>query len=334
MIEKIQHFGVWIKKSEKNRIDRQYYAQYDDEYIELWGELKCKLHQEKSLINFDKNMQFFKQLSKDEFEKELKNLIDSTSDLIEIFDLNKCKNMCGIYIMVLDNYKQVYIGQSTDIKRRILQHWSKNMDFYRLLWGDVNDSVLSINSFGALDTTRIFVVETNYLDCFEKIFVSKIPSYFRLNRIGGGTIKDNLELLEALAAHNYRSLGEFHNEEYAEKYEKEKTIAYFDSKQSCNNINELTKGDIFCMERTDIGKLLPQKYYGEIVKVYKTKLWVYRFCSSTLHNSCDLTDLQNREKKLEEIRIKKTMIFSKVNMVKKKEVHTFWRSKKFPELEA
>ena len=50
----------------------------------------------------------------------------------------------------------MYIGISNDIKKRILTHWGSKKDFDRLLFGKKENSVLSIDSFGALDTTRIF----------------------------------------------------------------------------------------------------------------------------------------------------------------------------------
>jgi hypothetical protein len=36
----------------------------------------------------------------------------------------------------------------------------------------------------------------------------------------------------------------------------------------------------------------------------------------------------------EEIWVKKTMLFTKVSVEEKKEIRTFWRSKKFPHIEA
>ncbi len=66
-------------------------------------------------------------------------------------------------MLVLDEYKQVYIGQSTDIKSRILHHRSKKKPFDRLIFGSVENSILSIDSFGALDTTRIYISYKKHL---------------------------------------------------------------------------------------------------------------------------------------------------------------------------
>jgi len=227
--ERIQHFGVWIKKSEKNKLSRENYAMidkkssnwspkigklrqlyykkdFDDEECKIYSDSFCIEWQKKCLINFDKNLAFFNQLSKESFEHALQKLIKSNKRTKQIFDLNECKYMSGIYVLVLDEYKQVYIGQAQDIKKRIMQHWSRKKPFDRLIFGGVNNSVLSIDSFGALDTTRIFVLETTSLDVSERFAVNKMPDYFRLNRIGGGVPGDNLDILVSLTEWNKRDL--------------------------------------------------------------------------------------------------------------------------------
>ena len=62
--------------------------------------------------------------------------------------------------MVLDLYKQAYTGQAADIRMRIKRHWSGTKQFERLIFGTKESSVLSIDSFRALDTTRIFAAKT------------------------------------------------------------------------------------------------------------------------------------------------------------------------------
>lgn len=232
--ERIQHFGVYINKSDKNKISRDNYAiidkksstwspkiaeirkscyktvderkkRYDDEECKIYSDSFCEQWREICLINFDMNMAFFNQIPRESFETALKKLIKSSKKIKQIFDLNDCKGMCGIYVMVLDEYKQVYVGQAQDIKRRIMHHWSRKKPFDRLIFGGADNSVLSIDCFGALDTTRIFVLETYSLDSSEKLLVSKMPPHFRLNRIGGGTISDNFDFLDALSKWNRRN---------------------------------------------------------------------------------------------------------------------------------
>lgn len=358
--ERIQHFGVWIKKSEKNKISRENYAvinkkssiwshriakirkamyktdedrkkEFDDEECRIYSDLFCDEWQEKCLINYDKNMKFFSQIPKEEFEKELTKVIEANKKLIAIHDLNQCKGMCGIYILVLDEFKQVYIGQAIDIKRRILQHWNKCKGFDRLLWGGVNRSVLSIDCFGALDITRIFVLNTNSLNYNERSLVEKLPDHLKLNRIGGGYTGE-IDLLRVLSEWNLRPLEKCHSEQYAEKYEKEVDVTYFKLEEECD-CSALSAGDIICIEdKKSVNNSI--KIYGQIRKINKTRLYIYKYCGPTTDHFCYSSNCKKEISNIEEIRIKKDYAFSKVVMIEKREKHTFWRSKKFPHLEA
>lgn len=355
---KIQHFGVFVRKSEGNKISRENYAlidkhnsiwtpntpkwhshaddwkkYFEDETCTVYNDSYCEELREKCLINFDKNMAFFNQLPLFLFEEAVARLAKSQRGIKEIFDLNECKGVCGVYVMVLDGYKQVYIGQTKDIKQRIMRHWSAEKPFDRLIFGDVNDSVLSIDSFGALDTTRIFVLATEKLDHYEVKLQKNISPYFKLNRMAGGVPVDQLDLITKTLDRNMRPLKDLHSEEYAERYEKEVEVAYFERKEACSS-EVLAEGDAFCLERTNRGKLLAGKYYGKIVKRTKTRLWVHPYCRSTEENCCFLKGTEEKRRSTEEIQLKKTMLFSKVEIVIKKELQSFWRSKKIPHLEA
>lgn len=354
MSDKLLHFGVWIKKSPKNRISRENYAIIDktcsiwmpsmplryadpEERKRYFEDVECRTYcdayceewREKCLINFDKNMAYFKQITTEEFEDALNALIGSNSKIRQVSNLNDCNQLCGIYIMVLDEYRQVYIGQSKDIKKRIMSHWNRQKAFDRLLCGDINDSVLSIDCFGALDTTRIFVLETTALDHYEVKLQKGILSGYKLNRMAGGVPKDKLDLVTKALDRSSRDLRNFHNDEYAEKYEKELDVIYFVQQCYCRP-EDLNVGNIVCIERTNRGKLLPQKYFGKVIKATKSRRLVSRYCSSVLGYSC----IKRLKAPQEEIRVKKTMLFSTVVAEENKEFHTFWRSKKFPHIEA
>jgi hypothetical protein len=54
--------------------------------------------------------------------------------------------------------------------------------------GGVEESVMSIDSFRALDTTRIFAFRTINADALETRLVSTFPPDYLLNRIGGGAV--------------------------------------------------------------------------------------------------------------------------------------------------
>ena len=98
--------------------------------------------------------------------------------------------------MVLDKYKQIYIGQSQrDVVARIIQHWSKKVEFENLLIGSVDKSKLRIDNFGILDTTRIYIeeVEPLHIDKREEELVDLIPEEYLANLVAGGIKLDGLE---------------------------------------------------------------------------------------------------------------------------------------------
>ncbi len=169
-------------------------------YTEDW----CNEYRELCLKNYDLNMSYFAKLDSCEFEDALKEFLSHHKKFIEIDNLNDVEEVEGYYIMVLDKYKQVYIGKSNDIKKRIKQHWSKTKPFDRTLFPMYawEKSVLSIDAFRALDTTRIFVWKNKVSDGMERKLVKDFPSKFSTNRIGG----DVTTAIEALASMNERDL--------------------------------------------------------------------------------------------------------------------------------
>lgn len=165
------------------KIPDEYYIDketYTDEYVQQ--------HYNDCMKNFDLNMSYFSKLNYEKFNKSLNSFLKKNKKFKEIFDLNQCKEESGIYILVLDEYKQVYIGVSENIKNRILQHWSAKKEFDRLIWGKIENSILSIDSFGALDTTRIFVMFENSYDAYlnEEKMVREFNQKYLLNRTAGG----------------------------------------------------------------------------------------------------------------------------------------------------
>ena len=84
--------------------------------------------------------------------------------------------------------------------RRIHQHWTKSKSFDRLLFPmyAVDKSVLSIDSFRALDTTRIFVYATKKTYSNENKYINSFSPQFVSNRLGGEIFsKGLLGFLEA-----------------------------------------------------------------------------------------------------------------------------------------
>lgn len=186
---------------DKNKYDDSEYTYYSDEY--------CIKHQNDCLYNYDLNMAFFEKLDENEFNKVVNKIFNKFKNIYEINNLNEVNNISGVYILVLQEYKQIYVGESINVGRRIKQHWNRKKQFDRLIFGKIDDSILSIDSFGPLDTKRIFVYESKYdrQEIEEKI-VKYIPKYFLINRTRGGSRGFDLESmkLDTIANRNKRNL--------------------------------------------------------------------------------------------------------------------------------
>lgn len=159
---------------------------YEDAELTSHTDEFCRRHREAALENFDLNMAFFAQIQSAPFESALAEMLRKNKRLRQVTDLRSLDREVGVYVLVLDDYRQAYIGQSSDMRRRIRSHWSGTKQFDRLLWGGVGESVLSIDSFRALDTTRIFASCTFNVDAVESRLVRTFPPDYLLNRIGGG----------------------------------------------------------------------------------------------------------------------------------------------------
>lgn len=200
----INHLGCRVKESSK--LTREKYAvistkpslpmiedmaeaytnELGNEYNYDW----CEGYQKKCLDNFDFNMEFFKSLQADEFNLEIDKFLNTFKQFEIVSDLEKYDSVPGYYIMVLDEYKQLYIGTSKDIKSRIKEHWRKSKRFDRLLFPmyNVKGSIISIDCFKALDTTRILAYETENIYTKEDTYINYFSSKFINNRIGGGRV--------------------------------------------------------------------------------------------------------------------------------------------------
>lgn len=166
-------------------------------YTDKW----VKQHYEDCMYNYDLNMKYFNSIDKEKFNKKIDSFI-KRNKLNQIFDLKQA-NVDGIYMLVLDEYKQVYIGISNNIKKRILNHWNNRKEFAQLIFGSRETSVLSIDSFGALDTTRIFIKELKWYQDINKIeekIVSELDSKYSLNRVKGGLNDDLPKSLRNMVA--------------------------------------------------------------------------------------------------------------------------------------
>ena len=164
---------------------------YTDESRRFYTDEWCDWQRKCCLKNFDLNMMYFSSLDKTEFDNSIDRFLFTHNYFKSVDNLNET-HFPGYYIMVLDEYKQLYVGTAKDIATRIRQHWNKVKSFDRLLCpiGAVTTSVLSIDAFRALDTTRLYVYRTTDIYEYEDDFINSFPSKFLCNRIGGGRLTD------------------------------------------------------------------------------------------------------------------------------------------------
>lgn len=213
------HFGLTVRAGSRNglRIDRETYARinkrsstymrpeqvspeiwdwlsegYEDEGHRIRTDGWCEAQQARALENYDLNMAYFASLDHAEFDAALSESVATQRGMKEVTDLNKWDGVGGIYVMVLDDYRQAYVGVTQSIggvKERIRQHWSKTKQFDRLLWGSVTESIISIDSFRALDTTRIFAARSSNPWSLEEKLMRALPKGYLLNRLMGGRVE-------------------------------------------------------------------------------------------------------------------------------------------------
>lgn len=204
----VKHFGATIReKTDGLKLTKENYIKVSNKSSLTTGKIYTDLivnkHIENCLYNYNLNMRYFDLLSKEEFNKELTKFVSETKLFKEITDLEPLSRVPGYYLMVLDEYAQVYIGRSSDIKKRIQSHWSKQKEFDRLLFGRKGNSILSIDSFKAYDTTRIFVSPTDEIQGQEDNFINQFNKKYILNRTSGGTLDG---LMEAIINRKTREL--------------------------------------------------------------------------------------------------------------------------------
>lgn len=182
---------------------------YAQIYADREGRIYADEYREKRLAevmeNFDLNMEFYQKLDYSEFENEITQFLQNT-EFKEIQNLSQY-TCAGFYVLILDEYKQLYVGRTEgrkNIMLRIKEHWAgkkmKHLD--RLMCTkNVKTSRLSIDSFRALDTTRILVYKTeDTSDEKEENFINMFSDKFICNRNKGG----NMEFGEISVAANMK----------------------------------------------------------------------------------------------------------------------------------
>ena len=149
----------------------------------------------KAILYYKASIEYFKKLNKLEFNQALNKLLDLYT-FKEVKNLKEVAKKNGIYLLVLDNYKQIYIGQTCDdLRKRILRHFKRKLSFAEV--PIVRPYTPPIDAFKPLDITRIYVLYTpiqNVLDDIEANLIHNIDNKFILNKTIGGKAYDDLEV--------------------------------------------------------------------------------------------------------------------------------------------
>ncbi|WP_139308815.1 GIY-YIG nuclease family protein [Pantoea sp. 1.19] len=144
------------------------------------------------MTNFDHNMAYFAALDRHRFQHNVAQFCAAHPDFVHVTQLAEFEGVAGCYVMVLDDYCQVYVGVSNNVARRIMTHWSRTMPFDRLIYGGVDRSKLSIDAFRARDTTRLFIRASEETFDIEENIAQEFDPAFLCNRITGGRIDGGL----------------------------------------------------------------------------------------------------------------------------------------------
>lgn len=195
-----QHLGLYLREKPGGlKLTRENYIRVDkkssfgDDVI--YPGKFIESHTKNCFDNFDLNMEYYRSLSKPEFNQELTSFLSKTKVFEKFTNLSLLKGVSGYYIMILDEYSQVDIGISGDITKRLRVHWSAQKQFDRLLFGEVDNSILSIDSFRAYDTTRLFAYVCNEFKSYENEFINYFDAKYVLNRTVGGTLNGLTEAI-------------------------------------------------------------------------------------------------------------------------------------------
>lgn len=171
-------------------------AEYTDDTYKFYTDEWAKTYQAAILKNYDLNMKYYSLLDKDKFKKEVIGFIERYK-FTEVDDLNDYKDKAGYYLMILDDYCQVYVGTCKNIYERIKNHWKRVTPFDRLLFPmwNIKKSRLSIDSFRSLDTKRLYILESDDTYSMEDKYIQYFSDEFICNRVGGGTMENVFRLI-------------------------------------------------------------------------------------------------------------------------------------------
>ena len=168
------------------------HTQHSDLYL-LW-------QRDKALRNFDLSMDYFNSLDAGDFETALQHVLTKGRTFKPVKSVAALDGEEGAYIMVFDEYKQFYIGQALDLRKRIKQHWGARKPFDRLIHGrSMYASIFPVDELRALDNTRIFAARSTSPYTIEGRAEAAADQRFCLNRMMGGEPTAMARMLSGLS---------------------------------------------------------------------------------------------------------------------------------------
>ncbi|MGO1489098.1 MAG: hypothetical protein ACTHWA_11190 [Arachnia sp.] len=158
---------------------------YQDEEHARHSDLHLLVERDAALVHFDLSIQYFAILNEASFEDALRHVL-SQADLRPVTLLPEWDGISGVYLMVFDEYRQFYIGQASDIRKRVRDHWTKRKRFDHLLFHGKYASVFPVDEFRPLDNTRLYAVRSDAQYDLQRDLVAAADPHFVLKRIDGG----------------------------------------------------------------------------------------------------------------------------------------------------
>jgi len=168
----------WADRAWQFRDEEQ--TRFSDEFL-LWN-------RDQAMRNLDLSLAYFDTLDAADFEEALGAVLAKGRSLHAVEDLSEWEGVEGVYVMVFDRFKQIYVGQSNNIRRRVRQHWTGRKSFDRLVYGTPYDSILPVDELRALDTTRLYAARSRNRDALEERLERAAEPRFTLNRTMGGVV--------------------------------------------------------------------------------------------------------------------------------------------------
>lgn len=187
-----EHFGVRVSSIGGFKVSEESFVNSFLNYeVKEYAKYKKSVGNQTIVFNFAyelihdfwyiDRMKTIKQNTPEKFNSALEGFLKKFKGFQSLKNLNDVKGKKGIYLLVLDEYNVCYLGQTNDIRTRIMRHWSRN-DYF---------TGTGIDMFKAKDTTRIYYALAegkNKINSLEHRVINEMPSRYTLNCMAGGDI--------------------------------------------------------------------------------------------------------------------------------------------------